>query len=94
MREAYEREYDRAASRHPAVTRLVAMSSEETWVRQAPDATNDSVAWLILDRNLLPVGRVRTGVRDEPIGLHAGRYLIARSGDDEATTGYWWMRSR
>lgn len=83
-----------AAARHPAVTRLVAMGRQETWIRRTPDAASDSVEWLILDRDLAPVARVVTGAQDDPIGVYDGRYLLARAGDDEATTGYWWMRTR
>lgn len=83
-----------AAPRHPGVTRLVVMADGTVWAREAPDAGSDSVAWLVYTAELAPQARVRMGVDDQPVGVHDGLVLVARSGEDEASTGYWWMRRR
>ncbi|MBX3133600.1 MAG: hypothetical protein KF689_09480 [Gemmatimonadaceae bacterium] len=82
-----------AAERHPGVTQLVVMADGEVWAREAPEAGTDSVAWLVYSASLGPQARVRMSVDDRPVGVHAGRVLLARSGEDEQSSGYWWMRA-
>lgn len=92
MRDQIAEQMRQAAERHPGVTQLLVMADGGVWAREAPEAGTDSVAWLVYSPVLAPRFRVRVGVEDQPVGVHAGRILIARSGDDESSTGYWWMR--
>lgn len=94
MREQMLQAMRQSASRHPGVTQLRVMADGGIWAREAPEAGTDSVAWLVYTAELAPQARVRMGVDDRPVGTHEGRVLVARSGDDEANTGYWWMRLR
>lgn len=94
MREQILQRMRESATRHPGVTQLLVMADGEVWAREAPEAGTDSVAWLVYASDLAPRARVRMGVEDRPVGTHDGRVLVARSGDDEAGTGYWWMRRR
>lgn len=92
MREQMLQAMRQSASRHPGVTQLRVMADGEVWAREAPEAGTDSVAWLVYSASLGPQARVRMGVDDRPVGVHDGRVLLARSGADEESTGYWWMR--
>ncbi len=94
MRDQIVERMRQSAPRHPGVTQLVVMADGGVWAREAPDADTDSVAWLVYSAELEPQARVRMGVDDRPVGVHSGRVLVARSGDEEASTGYWWMRPR
>lgn len=94
MREQMLQAMRQSASRHPGVTQLRVMTDGGIWAREAPEAGTDSVSWLVYTATLAPQARVRMGVDDRPVGTHEGRVLVARSGDDEASTGYWWMRLR
>lgn len=94
MRDQIVERMRQSATRHPGVTQLLVMADGEVWAREAPDADTDSVAWLVYTAELEPQARVRMGADDRPVGVHRGRVLVARSGDDEASTGYWWMRRR
>src|SRR5690606_12359685 len=94
MRDQIIQRMRESATRHPGVTQLLVMADGAVWAREAPEAGTDSVAWLVYTAELAPQARVRMGVDDRPVGEHQGRVLVARSGDDEASTGYWWMRRR
>lgn len=94
MRDQIAERMRQAAERHPGVTQLLVMSDGEVWAREAPEAETDSVSWLVYAADLTPRQRVRMGADDRPVGTHAGRLLLARSGEDEPETGYWWMRRR
>lgn len=94
MRDQIVERMRQSATRHPGVTQLVVMADGGVWAREAPEADTDSVAWLVYSAELEPQARVRMGVDDRPVGVHNGRVLVARSGDEEASTGYWWMRRR
>lgn len=90
-REAMERSLAQAAERHAAVTRLVGGPSA-LWLRRMTDESGERAEWLELDSALTPTRRLLLEAGDQLIGYHGGRYLVAREGDDEASTGYWWMR--
>ena len=94
MRDQIVERMRHSATRHPGVTQLAVMADGGIWAREAPEADTDSVAWLVYAADLTPQSRVRLGVDDRPVGTHEGRVLVARSGDDEASTGYWWMQLR
>jgi hypothetical protein len=92
MREQMLQAMRESANRHPGVTQLRVMADGEVWAREAPEAGTDSVSWLVYSATLAPQARVRMGVDDIPVGVHGGRVLLSRSGEDEESTGYWWMR--
>lgn len=92
MRAALERSLAQVADRHAAVTQVVD-APDALWLRRTPDEAGGSVEWLELDAALAPTRRLRLAPRDHLIGRQGGRYLVAREGDDEASTGYWWMRA-
>ncbi len=94
MREQALQRMGTGASRFPGLTQLLMMADGEIWAREAPEAEADSVSWLVYSAALEPKARVRMAVDDRPVGVAGGRVLLARSGDDEASTGYWWMRMR
>lgn len=94
MRDQILQRMRESADRHPGVTQLMVMADGAVWAREAPEAETDSVAWLVYAADLTPVARVRMAADDRPVGTHAGRVLLARSGDDEQSTGYWWARLR
>ncbi len=81
-----------AADRFPALTSLLMMADGEVWARESPEA--DSVTWLVFSPVLEPRARLRMAADDRPVGTAEGRVLVARAGEDEASTGYWWMRRR
>jgi hypothetical protein len=94
MRDQLAELMQNAADRHPGVTQLLVMADGAVWAREAPEADTDSVAWLVYSDDLAPQMRVRMGVDDRPVGTHGARVLVARAGEDDASTGYWWMRRR
>lgn len=94
MRDQILQRMRESAPRHPGVTQLVVMADGAVWAREAPEAGTDSVAWLVYTAELAPQARVRMGVDDRPVGVHGDFVLLARSGEDESSTGYWWMRRR
>jgi hypothetical protein len=94
FRAAIDREFANVAPRHPAVTQLLSMGDGEVWVRQSPAAVGDSVQWVVFDASLAPRHRMLLASTDNALGCVDDRCLVARSGDDEASTGYWWMRDR
>lgn len=94
MRDQILQRMRESAARHPGITQLVAFAGGGLWAREAPEADTDSVSWIVFVSGLEAQARVRMGVDDRPVGWNAGRILVARSGADEATTGYWWMRAR
>lgn len=92
MRAVLERSLAQVADRHAAVTQVVD-APDALWLRRFPDEAGGRVEWLELDAALAPTRRLRLESRDQLIGRHGARYLVAREGDDEASTGYWWMRA-
>lgn len=93
VRAAIEQRLAQAAARHPAITELVGVG-DGVWVRRTPRAPLDSVEWVEFDSALRARRRVSMAVDDAVIGRHGDRLLVARLGDDESSTGYWWMTLR
>jgi hypothetical protein len=94
MRAQLMQQVSTAADRFPALTQLLAMADGEIWAKESPEADTDSVTWLVFSPVLEPRHRLRLAADDRPVGTASGRLLLARAGDDEASTGYWWMRRR
>lgn len=94
MRAQAMQQVSSAADRFPALTQLLMMADGALWAKESPEADTDSVTWLVFSPVLEPRHRLRLAADDRPVGVAAGRVLVARSGVDEASTGYWWMRPR
>jgi hypothetical protein len=94
MRESMERFMANVSARHPAITRLTALSNGEVWVRETPREAQDSVSWISFSRDGAPLRRVWTGVDDAVLAWHGDRYLMARVDGRETVDGYWWATLR
>lgn len=94
MRQAVEATMRQAATRHPAITRVVALEDGSLWVRESPHAGGDSVSWIVYQDPPLPHGRLVLDADDRVLGAHAGRVVLSRSGPEDGRSGLRWMRVR
>lgn len=88
MRDAARASARTSAKFHPAITRLVALSNGELWMRESPFEPRDSVQWLAysgVDGRAL--GRLVLGADDDVLASANGRLLMltAAPGTEETT---------